>query len=196
MSPRRTPTTNAVAARPHCRPCDVRPVPTVRMRGTRAMGRDWPGIGLLSFELSVRWTEALDAYALAMAASRSRKARGARRRQRRMDRVEHDLSSEQWVALQEAWGGCAYCGAVDRPLQRDCVLALSRGGRYTLNNIAPACGACNASKCNDEVTGWLRRKRLDERAFLLRQHQINATLAKRFTAEPETQPEQPEALDS
>src|SRR5690606_20616796 len=92
---------------------------------------------------------------------RSRKARGARKRKRRMARVEHDLSAAQWAALKEAWGGCAYCGATDVPLQRDCVLALSRGGRYTLDNIAPACRSCNASKCNDEVTGWLRRKRLD-----------------------------------
>ena len=63
------------------------------------------------------------------------------------------------------------------PLQRDCVLPLSRGGRYTLDNIAPACGSCNASKCNDEVTGWLRRKRLDERAFLVRHVEIKAALA-------------------
>ena len=56
-----------------------------------------------------------------------------------MDRVEHDLSDEQWAALKEAWGGCAYCGVTDKPLQRDCVLALSRGGRYTLDNIVPAC---------------------------------------------------------
>ena len=52
-----------------------------------------------------------------------------------------------------AWSGCAYCGATDRPLQRDCVLPISRGGRYTLDNVVPACGSCNASKCNDEVTG-------------------------------------------
>ena len=66
----------------------------------------------------------------------------------------------------------------DRPtaVQRDCVLAISRGGSYTLDNIAPACGPCNASKCNDEVTGWLRRKRLDERAFLLRHAQIMNSL--------------------
>ena len=38
------------------------------------------------------------------------------------------------------------------PVQRDCVLPISRGGRYTLDNVAPACGPCNASKCNDEVT--------------------------------------------
>ena len=101
-----------------------------------------------------------------------------------MKRVEHDLTPEQWAALLEAWGGCAYCRATDRPLQRDCVLALSRGGRYTLDNIAPACGSCNASKSNDEVTGWLRRKRLDERSFLVRHAEIQAELARRFPAEP------------
>ena len=120
-----------------------------------------------------------------MAVDRSRKARGARRRKRRMAGVEHDLSADQWTALKEAWGGCAYCGAIGTPLQRDCVQALSRGGRYTLDNIAPACGSCNASKCNDEVTGWLRRKRLDERGFLLRHIEIGAALAARFPVEPD-----------
>ncbi|WP_206072144.1 HNH endonuclease [Antrihabitans stalactiti] len=97
-----------------------------------------------------------------------------------MDLVEHDLSDEQWAALKAAWGGCAYCGATNKPLQRDCVQAISRGGRYTLDNIAPACGSCNASKCNDEVTGWLRRKRLDERSFLARYVEIKAALAEQF----------------
>ena len=97
-----------------------------------------------------------------------------------MAAVEHDLSSEQWTALQVAWGGCAYCGAADVPLQRDCVLALSRGGRYTLDNIVPACLSCNASKSNDEVTGWMRRKRLDERSFLLRNVEIVADMKRRF----------------
>jgi len=120
-----------------------------------------------------------------MTVDRSRKARGARKRKRRMAQVEHDLTTEQWTALQSAWGGCAYCGATGKPLQRDCVLALSRGGRYTLDNIAPACGSCNASKCNDEVTGWLRRKKLDERAFLLRHYEIRSALALRFPVEPE-----------
>jgi 5-methylcytosine-specific restriction endonuclease McrA len=97
-----------------------------------------------------------------------------------MDRVEHDLSAEQWTALQELWAGCAYCGAADRSLQRDCVLPISRGGRYTLDNVVPACGSCNASKCNDEVTGWLRRKRLDERAFLQRHLEVRAALVAQF----------------
>jgi hypothetical protein len=61
-----------------------------------------------------------------------------------------------------------------RVLRRDGQAAATRlraralpGGRYTLDNIVPVCRSCNTSKCNDEVTGWLRRKRLDERAFLL-----------------------------
>jgi 5-methylcytosine-specific restriction endonuclease McrA len=115
---------------------------------------------------------------------RSRRARAAKRRKLRMARVEHDLSAEQWTALISAWGGCAYCGESGKPLHRDCVLALSRGGRYTLENIVPACGSCNTSKCNDEVTGWLRRKRLDERAFLLRFFQIKTELISRFSAVP------------
>lgn len=111
-----------------------------------------------------------------MAATNSRRARAARRRKRRVDGVVNDLTADQWLAIQAAWGGCAYCGASDRPLQRDCVMAISRGGRYTVDNVVPACAACNASKCNDEVTGWLRRKRLDERAFLERYLRIRAGL--------------------
>jgi 5-methylcytosine-specific restriction endonuclease McrA len=118
-----------------------------------------------------------------MAVNRSRRSRAARKRKRRMGLVEHDLSDVQWTALQAAWGGCAYCGATDRPLQRDCVLALSRGGRYTLDNIAPACGPCNASKCNAEVSAWLRRKKYDETAFLVRHLEITRQLAAAYPAQ-------------
>lgn len=100
-----------------------------------------------------------------------------------MGKVEHDLSDEQWAALQLAWGGCAYCGVTGIAMQRDCVLPISRGGRYTLDNIAPACASCNASKCNSEVTGWMRRKRLDERSFLERHLTIQRELAHRFAAD-------------
>lgn len=97
-----------------------------------------------------------------------------------MDAADNDLTAEQWAGILDSWGGCAYCGADGVALQRDCVLAISRGGRYTLENVVPACASCNASKCNEEVTHWLRRRRLDERAFLQRFAEI--ALARR--AEP------------
>jgi len=105
-----------------------------------------------------------------------------------MQRVEHDLTDDQWERLRAAWGGCAYCLESSQAMQRDCVLAISRGGRYTLDNVVPACRSCNASKCNDEVTGWMRRKRLDERSFLLRQIAISRSLAP--VPEPVRDPDQ------
>ncbi|MCX6402171.1 MAG: HNH endonuclease signature motif containing protein [Propionibacteriales bacterium] len=108
---------------------------------------------------------------------RSRAATYAKRRKRRMAKVEHDLTDEQWFALLEAWGGCAYCRAEEPALQKDCILPISRGGRYTLTNVVPACASCNASKCNLEVTGWMRRKKLDERSFLVRQAETLRALA-------------------
>ncbi len=89
-----------------------------------------------------------------------------------MDLVVNDLTDDQWDAIKSAWGGCAYCGTAAGPFQKDCVMAISRGGRYTVDNVVPACSSCNASKCNFEVSTWMRRKRLDEREFLTRFVQI------------------------
>ncbi len=46
-----------------------------------------------------------------------------------------------------------------------------------LANVVPSCRSCNASKCNTEVTSWMRRKKLDERRFLIRQSEISQLLA-------------------
>lgn len=99
-----------------------------------------------------------------------------------MTKVEHDLTEAQWATLKSAWGCCAYCGADKPDLQKDCMLPISRGGRYTLANVVPACRSCNASKCNFEVTTWMRRKKLDEQAFLVRQ----AEIARAAEVEPPT----------
>jgi 5-methylcytosine-specific restriction endonuclease McrA len=104
------------------------------------------------------------------------RARYAKRRQGRLARGDNDLTTTQWADLLAAWGGCAYCQAESPALQRDCIMPISRGGRYTLENVVPACPSCNASKHNSEVTGWLRRKKLDERTFLLRHTTILPTL--------------------
>lgn len=101
-----------------------------------------------------------------MPAASSRRARAARRRTKRVAASGSDLTLAQWHRILDAWQRCAYCGADGAALQKDCVLPISRGGRYTLENVVPACGSCNSSKSNDEVTGWMRRKRLDEAMFL------------------------------
>ena len=118
----------------------------------------------------------------------TRRQRVSERRRRRVARADNDLTAVEWPALVAAWGGCAYCGATIGDLQRDCVLAISRGGRYTLDNVVPACQSCNASKCNSEVTGWMRRKRLDERTFLVRQYEIVAALTSEHPPPPEHPP--------
>lgn len=112
-----------------------------------------------------------------MSGIRTKAVRAARKRKRRMDAVEHDLDPLQWEALKAAWAGCAYCGCTQSALQKDCVLPISRGGRYTLDNVVPACGSCNASKSNLEVTSWMRRKRYKESAFLTRFIEIRLSLA-------------------
>ncbi|WP_375385644.1 HNH endonuclease [uncultured Microbacterium sp.] len=102
-----------------------------------------------------------------MAVRQTRRARAARRRTLRVAASGSDLTDAEWFRILDAWAACAYCGADGAALQKDCVLPISRGGRYTVENVVPACGSCNASKSNDEVTSWMRRKRLDEPRFLL-----------------------------
>ena len=114
-----------------------------------------------------------------MATGGSRRVRAARRRRRRVSLADNDLTPFQWDAIVAAWGGCAYCGTPALALQKDCVLPISRGGRYTLDNVVPACASCNASKSNDEVTSWMRRKRYDEPRFLVRFAEVVAALRSR-----------------
>lgn len=109
-------------------------------------------------------------------ASSTNRKRYAKRRQRRLALLDNDLTAPQWERILLAWEGCAYCRKAGVPLQRDCVQPVSRGGRYTVENVVPACASCNASKHNSEVTGWLRRKKLDEVGFLIRHAAILATL--------------------
>jgi 5-methylcytosine-specific restriction endonuclease McrA len=107
-----------------------------------------------------------------MALPQTRKARAARRRTRRGAASGSDLTDAEWFRILDAWAACAYCGADGSALQKDCVLPISRGGRYTLENVVPACRSCNASKSNEEVTSWMRRRRLDEPRFLVRWAEI------------------------
>ncbi len=120
-----------------------------------------------------------------MPAAQSRRARLSRRRRRRVAASGSDLTDAQWFAILEAWARCAYCGADGVALQKDCVQPISRGGRYTIENVVPACRSCNASKSNDEVTSWMRRRRFDEPAFLLRHIEVLRMLRESLVVDPQ-----------
>jgi uncharacterized protein YdaU (DUF1376 family) len=51
---------------------------------------------------------------------------------------------------------CAYCGAVDVPLQLDHVVPRSRGGSDQPFNLTPACRPCNSSKGARTPQEWLQ----------------------------------------
>lgn len=119
-----------------------------------------------------------------MAVSHTRRARASRRRAKRVAAADNDLTTAEWDGIRAMWSACAYCGGPDEALQKDCVQPISRGGRYTLTNVVPACRSCNASKSNDEVTSWMRRKKLDEPAFLLRFREVVLALTVQAQEEP------------
>lgn len=50
---------------------------------------------------------------------------------------------------------CAYCDADATTF--DHIIAISKGGKTTPDNIVPACLSCNSSKNNSDVWEWLER---------------------------------------
>ncbi len=59
-----------------------------------------------------------------------------------------ELRATQWWKRKCAKGVCAYCGRRVSPhdLTMDHIVPLSRGGKTTRNNVAPACKECNNRK--------------------------------------------------
>lgn len=66
------------------------------------------------------------------------------------------LTAEQWESILDVFGHrCAYCLRIDRKLTQDHVLALSRGGLHTEDNVVPACMNCNLKKHANGVLSML-----------------------------------------
>ncbi|KKN38025.1 hypothetical protein LCGC14_0757370 [marine sediment metagenome] len=45
---------------------------------------------------------------------------------------------------------CAYCGSKSSNLTQDHIIPVARGGAYSVENIVPACSACNTAKGTKE----------------------------------------------
>lgn len=72
------------------------------------------------------------------------------RRRARMRGVVCTLTHAEWLSILEVHDHrCAYClrhTSECGTLEQEHVIALSRGGEHTADNVVPGCGRCNASK--------------------------------------------------
>lgn len=66
-----------------------------------------------------------------------------------------------WNIMQEVFGDlCPYC---DLPYDRgpytkkikEHIIPVSRGGKFVLQNIIPACSKCNSYKAHSDIREWL-----------------------------------------
>jgi len=64
------------------------------------------------------------------------------------------LTKEQWMNIKISFDyKCAYCG-MEKLLEQEHFIPLSKGGEYTKNNIVPACRSCNSSKRDKKFFEW------------------------------------------
>lgn len=78
------------------------------------------------------------------------------RHARRANEAGGTLTRDQWSAILEYFGHrCAYCLKPADSIEMDHVVALSKGGRHSDDNVVPACRSCNARKNNRGVLSML-----------------------------------------
>jgi 5-methylcytosine-specific restriction endonuclease McrA len=77
-----------------------------------------------------------------------------RRRALRLKADTRTVTERDWQRLVARFDHrCAYCGE-SRPLTRDHVIPLTRGGRHAIGNLLPACKPCNSSKHQKLLVEW------------------------------------------
>lgn len=107
-----------------------------------------------------KYRKRLAEYHATEAGKLNRHLRKLRRRAREADAEMCSVTASDWRNLVRQYRGCcAYCGASDRPLTREHVIPLARGGRHAIGNILPVCGSCNYSKADRLLIEWRAWKR-------------------------------------
>lgn len=77
---------------------------------------------------------------------KANKARKNHKRRTLMKELPCNLTAEQWEEIKASQDyRCAICGEV-KPLERDHIFPLSKGGAFTKDNIQGLCRSCNSSK--------------------------------------------------
>lgn len=78
-------------------------------------------------------------------------ARCGHRRRIRDKSVPATLTDTEWKEIKKRYNyRCVYCGK-KKPLTRDHIIPLSKGGGLTKENVVPACKSCNSSKLDKPV---------------------------------------------
>ena len=68
--------------------------------------------------------------------------------------LPYTFTIEQWEQCKGHFDNiCCYCGK-KLPLSQEHMIALSKGGEYTNNNIIPSCQSCNSSKNDRDFFEW------------------------------------------
>ncbi len=81
---------------------------------------------------------------------------------RNMEAIDYQLAD--WRdAMLHFGAACAFCGkpegrAKKEKLDRDHLVALSKGGKTVRNNIIPACAKCNRGRGNREWLEWFKNQ--------------------------------------
>lgn len=81
---------------------------------------------------------------------------------RRARRGGGGLTPQEWQAILAAFGGCAYPGPHEGPIEQDHVEPLALGGRHEAANVVPACRRCNRRKGRQR---WTPRQPLHAASF-------------------------------
>jgi 5-methylcytosine-specific restriction endonuclease McrA len=75
---------------------------------------------------------------------------------RRAAEHDGDLTHSEWLDVCQRYKNrCAYCGE-PKKLTVDHITPLSKGGRHTARNVAPACKSCNSAKRDRDWSGRLQ----------------------------------------
>jgi 5-methylcytosine-specific restriction endonuclease McrA len=101
-------------------------------------------------------------------ANPERRANYARARRAVQSGVAAHVTREEWEHLLLAYAySCGYCGDWTQPLTADHRVPLSRGGSHSIDNLIPACRACNSRKGSLTELEFLARLRAENDGPLL-----------------------------
>lgn len=72
---------------------------------------------------------------------------------------ENGLPLKEWKKVIDYFDNeCAYCGERDTELEQEHIVPVSKGGKYEMGNIIPACRSCNSSKQNKNIHEWYEQQ--------------------------------------